>query len=334
MGLNKRPNHKGRQKLGVNIVFPLGTRPPSLNAEGWSSEARRAYIGCYVICSSYSHALRKVGTLKYTPYLEECALTLRRESSLPSDEILIHFVRLIHHAENVCDTFDYDSTHSVPHIPEEQLQFYVRSFNATLDSITAQIPAFLAKNTMLATYILLVSAYTHEIGLHGLSAQPTTLSIPRTTILIECLGAVKKVLDTVANLSDADFRSLLGFNWARVHYTLNLAIELSLGIESPSWSLESVRGIVALESYIDIFVKRLELHSDMVSKKHGDGDWFSFLAAQWAGLRRNYVEGMRRRGVGMVGEEQRVVGFEGWMGLEEMDFMPSEWFWMTQEGGM
>lgn len=337
MGLNKRPqaNSQARQQLGVRLPFPYESRQPSHDSALWSPDARRAYIGTYVICSSYSHALRKAGVLRYTPYLEECASTLRRESAVPSDEILIHYVRLIHHADDVCDTFGYDSSRDgMAHIAEPQIQFFVRSFNATLETIKADIPPRFALDTMLSTYTHMVSAYTQEIGLHGLGSQPGVLSIPRTTILVDCLTSVKMVLDSVATLTDIQFYTLLGFNWARVHYVLNLATELSINIESPSWSVESVRSIVDLESYIDIFVRRLEEHSKLVHKKEGEKDWFDFLGQQWKGLRRNYVEGMGRKGVVVANpDEAWTLGFEGLDLLGEMDFMPNEWFWMA-DGSM
>lgn len=333
MGLNKRPQitPQARQQLGVRLPFPYGNRQPSQDPAIWSSDARRAYIGTYVICSSYSHALRKAGVLRYTPYLEECASTLLRERAVPSDEIFIHYVRLIHHAEDVCDTFGYDSSRDgMAHIAEPQIQFYVRSFNATLETIKADIPQRFALNTMLSTYSHMVSAYTQEIGLHGLGPQPGILSIPRTAILVDCLMSVKMVLDSVATLTDIQFYTLLGFNWARVHYVLNLGLELSIGIESPSWSMESVRSIVELESYIDIFVRRLDEHSGLVHKKDGEKDWFDFLSQQWKQLRRNYVEGMRRKGVALNEPDQQWnLSWEGLGLLGEMDFMPNEWFWMA-----
>jgi hypothetical protein len=256
------------------------------------------------------------------------------ETGVPSDAVLIHYVRLAHYAECVCDAFGYNSTQQTRSIPDEHLQFYVRSFDSQLENLKSQIPPFLAKDSMLSTSIVLVTAYTREIGLHGLSSSPTTLSIHRTTILIDCLSAVKSVLDIVTTLPETDFRYLMGSNWARIHYTLEISIELSLGIESPSWSIEFVRGIIALETYIDIFTKRLEHQSSLVNKKAGESDWFQFLATQWAGLRHKYVDGMRARGIG-VEEEVGLqnVRLDGWPGLDEMDFMPNEWFWMAQPEG-
>lgn len=349
MGLNRPPQQsrsgaaQGRQKLGVLLPFPNGSRAHSPEADpggnSWSAVARRTYIGTYVISTSYSHALRKAGVLRYTPYLLECATSLPIESGLPSDEILIHYVRLVHHAEQVSDTFNYDSASSSAVgigaggvIGEEQLAFYVRTFNASFAAITAQIPARFANSTMLATYSLMVSAYTQEIGLHGFSTSGSTsdnvLSITRTTILIDCLVTVRKVLDIVMNLTPLEFNTLFGFSWARTHYILNLACELSIGIDSPSWSVESVRSIIELEVYIDAYVARLEEQSKSVSRRDGEKDWFAFMAVQWKKLRNEYVEGMRRRGVVVGGGmEQWSPGWEGLSLLGEMDFMPQEWFW-------
>ncbi|KFY93988.1 hypothetical protein V498_04133 [Pseudogymnoascus sp. VKM F-4517 (FW-2822)] len=334
LGINRRPMPADRQNLSVMFPFPKGAPAPSNSAKTWSPDARRAYIGAYVICSSYSHALRKTSTLKYSPYLEECAQSLSSGSRLPSDVLLIHQVRLAHHVESISDTFDYDFSRSLPPVPDSQLSFHVRSFSAALTGIESLIPSRLTTNTLLATSLLVVSAYTHEIGLHGLHPNDT-LSLPRTTILIDCLGAVRRVLDAVVALNDADFRALFGYNWARIHYSLSLAVELSLGITSPSWGVENVRGVLALETYVDVFVLRLEGVSALVRKEGDQGDWFGFLASLWKELRRNYTEGMGRRGVVVPGELPPVQELgEGWLGLEDMDFMPNEWLWMVPDAGM
>ena len=144
----------------------------------------------------------------------------------------------------------------------------------------------------------------------------------------------RRVLEAIAALNDSHFRSLLGFNWARIHYALSLAVELSLGVASPSWSVENVRATLTLETYVDVFVQRLEALSSMVRKKGDEGDWFGFLAAHWMELRRNYAEGMGNRGVVVPrGVPVEALG-EGWLGLGNMDFMPNEWLWMTPNGGM
>ena len=322
------------ENLSVIFPFPKGAPTPSNSAKTWSPDARRAYIGAYVICSSYAHALRKTSTLKYTPYLEECAQSLSSGSGVPSDVLLIHQVRLAHHVETISDTFDYDFSRSVAPVPDSQLSFHVRSFSTALTGIESLIPTRLTTNTLLATSLLVVSAYIHEIGLHGLNPNDT-LSLPRTTILIECLGAVRRVFDAVVALNDSDFRALFGYNWARIHYSLSLAVELSLGITSPSWGLENVHAVLALESYVDVFVQRLEGVSAVVRKEGDQGDWFGFLAALWKELRRNYTEGMARRGVVVPGEMPPVQDLgEGWLGLEDMDFMPNEWLWMMPDVGM
>ncbi|KFX96405.1 hypothetical protein O988_05343 [Pseudogymnoascus sp. VKM F-3808] len=333
LGINRRPMPADRQNLSVIFPFPKGAPAPSNSAKTWSPDARRAYIGAYVICSSYAHALRKTSTLKYTPYLEECAQSLSSGSGLPSDVVLIHHVRLAHHVESISDTFDYDFSRSLPPVPDSQLSFHVRSFSAALTGIESLIPTRLTGNSLLATSLHVVSAYTHEIGLHGLCPNDP-LSLPRTTILIDCLGAVRRVLDAVVALNDVDFRALFGYNWARIHYSLSLAVELSLGISSPSWGVENVRAVLALESYVDVFVQRLEGVSALVRKEGDQGDWFGFLAALWKELRRNYTEGMGSRGVVVPGEIPPVQELEGWLGLEDMDFMPNEWLWMVPAVGM
>jgi hypothetical protein len=342
LGLNRRrraiPNTSaggsgpGSSKNGEFPELPRGIRgmgagpaAVAVGGELWPPEARRAYIGTYVICSSYAHALRKTGTLKWNAFLEECALSLlpanqastnfphlpfqpRIPLPVPTDALLIHYVHLIHHAEDVCATFQYDSSLGIPALSDERLQFYVHSFDAALKSHVDAIPAELKEDVHLSTFIKMVSAYTHEIGLHGLSgpgqnggyaygSAPPALSIPRTTILVELLETVTAILKTVTNMPSPAFNFLLGFQWARVHYTLNLAVELSLGVDVPGWSLTNVRSILELEKQIDLICFRLRGIGLVIDGSKRNGEWFGFLRENWKELRSKYVEGVRRRGI-------------------------------------
>jgi hypothetical protein len=108
---------------------------------------------------------------------------------------------------------------------------------------------------------------------------------------------VKKILDKLATLSDQTFQNLMGFNWARMHYTINLAVELTLGITSSTWNIESVRNVIRLETYLDLLYQRLDAISFLIESSEGNGNWYQFLSAKWASLKRTYLNGLLNRGI-------------------------------------
>ena len=201
-----------------------------------------------------------------------------------------------------------------------------------------------------ASYVL-VSAYTLEIGLYNIST--TTLSPARMTVLVDCLLSVKRILDMLVALPDQGFQTLMGFNWAKIHYTINLAIELTVGIPSSSWSIESARNIIQLETYIDLFCQRLNEQSPRIHSETGNGDWFQMLSANWTALRRTYLIGLQKKGIQVVDRDVPVVGNEneqmlqlqpefihnstvsyGNVDLSSIDFMFNDWMWVPQDGNM
>ncbi|KAI9732746.1 MAG: hypothetical protein M1818_007480 [Claussenomyces sp. TS43310] len=292
----------------------------------------------------YSLALRKAGSLGFSDYLEECASSLSRESHVASDLTIAHYVHVTRLAESIGETFGHGEQQPVAQISEGKLRFCLNSIDAQRRALESKIPPELADNIMLSASHLLVEAYAHEIALPSSSNLP--LSTYRTTLLFDSLKIVKQILDLCVSLSDRDFQSLMGFNWARIHYTLNLTIELTVGIESPSWDIDMVRRIVKLESYLDLFCERLDLQSQTIRMNEGDCNWYQFVAVQWRSLRRQYMSRLWKRGVRLSESEERQIGLEAIPtatipppldptrvhNLEDMDFssidiMPNDWFW-------
>jgi hypothetical protein len=172
-------------------------------------------------------------------------------------------------------------------------------------------------------------------------------------ILVDCLLSVKQILDAVVALPDRVLQNLMGFNWAKIHYVINLAMELTMGVASPSWSIESVRNIIQLETYLDLFCRRLNSQSSQIHSGADHGDWFQILAANWAALRRNYLIGLQKKGIQILDGDVPILG-SGNETISEpepdlirnnnapyystdfssIDFMFYDWMSMPQDGNM
>lgn len=159
LGLDVKPNEI--RKFGVNFEWNKASDPPTQQSIR-GAEARRAYVGCYVISTSYDRifslqrcfcaylqnryalSLRKAGALKYSKYLEECALSLAAESRVPSDLTIVHYLRLAHHAAEVDETFGYGDAETAQNITDERLQFYMKYFETKRENLRSSIPPELA----------------------------------------------------------------------------------------------------------------------------------------------------------------------------------------------
>jgi hypothetical protein len=204
---------------------------------------------------------------------------------------------------------------------------------------------------MLHASYTLVQAYTLEVGLYNISS--TTLTPFRMSVLFDCLLSVKQTLDMLLALPNQSLQSMMGYNWAKIHYIINLALELTLGITSPSWSIESTRNIIQLETYIDLLCRRLTELSSQIHTGGEHGDWFQMLVASWASLNQTLLLGLQRKGIQVGEPDLRTSGIGngiisgaqpglpqhgnalyGNADFSSIDFMFHDWMWMPQDGNM
>lgn len=94
----------------------------------------------YLNHHSYSLLLRRYDGPKYNETLEQHALTLAADNLVPSDSILIHYVRLLRYGESVGDMFGYGDMQIASPFTESSLQFMVKSFDTQLTNLWASIP--------------------------------------------------------------------------------------------------------------------------------------------------------------------------------------------------
>lgn len=253
--------------------------------------------------------------MNYNDTIEECALSLAKEHAAPSDPALIHYVRLIRYAEDVSETFHYPDLPINPKLPEDRLAFIMKTFETQLNALWTDIPLSLSNDSECCvipyTGILLMiavalgythlsfQAYTHEISLHIVKAGHTLTNF-QTSQLVKCIQSVKNILDLIQGISDRQVQSLCGYNWARLHYLFHLTMELSLGVESPSWDIAMVRDLLPLEVYIDMFCIKLDECSAQISMGEEAGiapNWFESVATAWRSLKNTYLAELVKRGV-------------------------------------
>lgn len=84
--------------------------------------------------------------LTFTPYMEECALSLQQESEVESEKILIHYVGLLRIFNEVYDEFQYGESDHTLSMSDDKVQVLVKSLEAQLSSWRASLPPGLAQH--------------------------------------------------------------------------------------------------------------------------------------------------------------------------------------------
>jgi hypothetical protein len=83
---------------------------------------------------------RKLNHLGFTPYTEECALSLAIECNVPSDAMIPSHVRLVHYGENIFESFGYSDGGYEEHMADDQVKFRVKALESQLRDWRASVP--------------------------------------------------------------------------------------------------------------------------------------------------------------------------------------------------
>lgn len=90
---------------------------------------------------SIAISYRKVNTLPYSSYVNECALSLAAEKNEPSDAYLIHHVGLLQILEEIRSTLGCDMSDSRTTVSEEKLNLYITAFESKLNDLKHKFPS-------------------------------------------------------------------------------------------------------------------------------------------------------------------------------------------------
>lgn len=87
---------------------------------------------------------RKQPPLIFTPYMEQCALSLREDSEVESDKTLLYFVQVLRIINEVYQVFEYgDPDHSLS-MGDDKVQVVVRVLEGQLHTWRTNLPPELA----------------------------------------------------------------------------------------------------------------------------------------------------------------------------------------------
>ncbi|KAK1812331.1 hypothetical protein LTR12_013301 [Friedmanniomyces endolithicus] len=263
LGLGTRPKvarsrlgnaARGREPAKQAMLHPaedasnpdLSMTPRSRNAspDTGSLESRRTFLACYMICTSVSLSMRRPNMLRVSSYVRECVEYLHRSpDALPSDRILVHWLRLVMIAEEVSVSFSYDDPGGIASITELRAQLMLKDFEKRLTAWWSSVPVEDRHGNLTIMYYT-NRLFLHEIALHvdhspedfrapyqmgtithpppaphaGLGGHPEVPTQILAEGIAECITSSHAVLDAFFAMDVDGLRALPVFGYVRVTF--------------------------------------------------------------------------------------------------------------------
>ncbi|EER29622.1 Fungal specific transcription factor, putative [Coccidioides posadasii C735 delta SOWgp] len=251
--------------MGVDIGMNRKTKPNSKASEMWkeifgnkvlivdpkSLEVRRAWLGCYSMAVNASISLRRPLFVRWQPYNDECIDMLKTSpDALPSDQTVIHWVKLAHITEDVGFQFSMDDPTTNVNITDPKIQYALKGFERQLDDWRKEVPSDLY-TPVLAHHDHILNIYMHEIGMHidhniddfkppfiadiGEDSPADLGTAAHVDALTTCLTSIHKSLQLFCSIGHQDLMCLPTIYFVRMTYGSIALLKLfSLVISSGS----------------------------------------------------------------------------------------------------
>ncbi|KAK1816850.1 hypothetical protein LTR12_008688 [Friedmanniomyces endolithicus] len=249
-----------------------------------SLESRRTFLACYMICTSVSLSMRRPNMLRVSSYVRECVEYLHRSpDALPSDRILVHWLRLVMIAEEVSVSFSYDDPGGIASITELRAQLMLKDFEKRLTSWWRSVPMEDRHGNLTIMYYT-NRLFLHEIALHvdhspedfrapyqmgtithpppnpnaGPGGDPEVPTQILAEAIAECITSSHAVLNAFFAMDVDGLRALPVFGYVRVTFAAFALAKLCLSAAHPEARLHRVVDRRALQ--VEGFMDRAVLH--------------------------------------------------------------------------
>ncbi|KAL8735309.1 MAG: hypothetical protein Q9166_000854 [cf. Caloplaca sp. 2 TL-2023] len=245
-----------------------------LSAQGSDTlESRRAWLACYLLCASAAMGLRRTNLIRWSPHMDECLGFLSTSSdALPSDSILIEWVRLQRLADDVGNQISVDESSNLG-ISDVKTQYALKGFELQMRDWEKQASKQITSPSLTFNFHV-ANLYMHEFAMHldqalefpGSSQQrevqegksqtkPEVLTTAHIGALTTCLTSIHGLFDTFLQSTTEDVRTVPVFYFVRIAYATVLLIKLYFAASAPESELGKVISINDLR--VDDYIRRL-----------------------------------------------------------------------------
>ncbi|KAL8755297.1 MAG: hypothetical protein Q9199_003737 [Rusavskia elegans] len=221
-------------------------------------ELRRAWLGCYLLCANAAMGLRRTNLIRWSSHMDDCLDFLNTSSeALPSDSVLVEWVRLQRLADEVGNQISVDESSSLG-ISDVKTQYALKGFERQMKDWEKQASKQVTSPSLTFNFHV-ANLYMHEFAMHldqalefpgsshqreaqdGKSmARPEVLTTAHIGALTTCLTSIHGLFDTFLHSTTEDVRTVPVFYFVRIAYATVLLIKLYLAASAPESELGKV----------------------------------------------------------------------------------------------
>ncbi|KAL8763965.1 MAG: hypothetical protein Q9184_000408 [Pyrenodesmia sp. 2 TL-2023] len=275
LGLGRRPKN-GRE--AYHALWKDNPRPRSSAQAFDSPDSRRAWLACYLLCANTAMGLRRSNLIRWSPYMDECLDYLSTSSeALPSDSILLEWVRLQRLADDLGNQISVDESTDVG-MSDMKTQYALKGFERQMKDWEKEASKQKASRkwsladagrwrespvnvpqVSLSFNFHVVNLYMHEFAMHldqtldfpsrsrlargrgeNSQARQQVLTTAHIGALTTCLASIHGMFDTFLEMTTNDIRSAPVCYFVRVAYAGVLLIKMYFAATAPESELGNV----------------------------------------------------------------------------------------------
>ncbi|KAI4187997.1 MAG: hypothetical protein LQ346_005398 [Caloplaca aetnensis] len=234
LGLGRRAK-SGREAYHALWKDNPRPKPPSQAFD--TPDSRRAWLACYLLCANTAMGLRRSNLIRWSPYMDECLEYLSTSSeSLPSDSILLDWVRLQRLADDLGNEISLDESADVGK-SGVKTQYALKGFERQMKDWEKQASKQKASNQTLDFPGRPRSARGRG---ENSQARQQVLTTAHVGALTTCLTSIHGMFDTFLEMTADDIRTVPVFYFVRVAYAGVLLIKMYFAATAPESELGKV----------------------------------------------------------------------------------------------
>lgn len=269
LGMNKQVPKK---KMNFRSIQEATRRIPiSFNADG--IETRRTWICLYFLSVLVSMSFKREILLRWNQHMDECLEIMEGSSeTVPSDDSLLHWLKLGYIMEQVCTHFALDQGSNTFKLEDPRVQYTLKTYEKQLqkwEGGISKVTTLPIQRKLMRQGSQMAKIHMHEVGIHfeldditfrptsGLSAAGVQ-STERINSLISCVTSIHANLDIYFSVDTKDSFRLPTLFHARTCYCTVILMRLSVIATRADTHVNSIYAPVDLkaEYYIDKMIER------------------------------------------------------------------------------
>ncbi|KAH8701595.1 hypothetical protein BGW36DRAFT_371154 [Talaromyces proteolyticus] len=266
----------GLDKLAPKTKLPLRSAQESIRRYYMPNnhnaiEARRTWLGMYFLSVQVSVSLKRTFLVRWNHHMDDCVEAMETSPELlPSDAVLLHWIKLAHILEQVGIQFSIEDTTASLKLEDCRFQYSLKAYEKMLQQWRegiSKIAISQIQKTLFEQSIYIVRIHMHEAALHfelddivSRQAEDRRLvdmkSRDRINSLITCVTSIHKALDLALSLDVECIITVPGLFMARVGYCAVNLIKLSVIASKPESHTRGIYDVADLQA--EYYVEKIE----------------------------------------------------------------------------